>query len=397
MKIQLQNLSYYPEIGGVETHIQYSAEYFTKYCDITSILCAKHLPTLAFEEIINGVKVIRHPDYRLPAPFSVLNPMYHVKKVKSYLKNNLPDVDVIWAGHIYYALASKQALPEIPIIFFQSTLYEVLLRHNYKNLSPLEKVGFKLWNFQNKLIEKNVLSNMNAIVTLSQMRKRETIDYYNKCQINKIFVIPPGVDIEKFKPRPKEMQLMEEFRLPHESKVILTACRLSPEKNLKILIRAFSMIPDDKTYLIIVGDGVERPGLEKLANSLNVMHKIRFAGYRTDIERFYSIADVFVLPSIYEGYGLVYLEAMASGVPCIGLKSDYPNIIVATDEIIQEGVTGYCVDPYSIIDLTEKICAILFDSELKYNMSLYARNLCVSNYTWDQHILQMKEIIKGII
>jgi glycosyltransferase involved in cell wall biosynthesis len=396
MIVQLQNITYYPAIGGVETHIQYSAEYFIKYGDIAKVLCYQHLPTLASEEIINGVSVIRHPDYRLPTPFSVLNPMIQVKKVRSFLKKKPMDTDVIWAGHSYYALASKQALPETPIIFFQSTLFPALLKHSYKNLPYLEKVGFKLWNFQNMLIEKTVLSNMDAIVTLSQMRKRETLDF-TKSQIDKFFVIPPGVDIEKFKPRPKEMKLMEEFRLPPQSKVILTACRLSPEKNLKNLILAFSMIQDNETYLVIVGDGEERSYLEKLAISLNVLHKIRFCGFRSDIERFYAIADVFVLPSLYEGYGLVYLEAMASGVPCIGLKAKYPDIIVATEEIIEEGVTGYCVDPFSIIDLKEKICAILFDSVLRNEMSLNARNSCVKNYTWDQHIIKMKEIIKGII
>ena len=78
-------------------------------------------------------------------------------------------------------------------------------------------------------------------------------------------------------------------------------------------------------------------------------------GNRADVERFYSIADVFVLPSTYEGFGQVFLEAMASGVPCIGLSSDYPNIIVACDEIIRDGRTGYLADPYSIDVLAEKI------------------------------------------
>jgi len=396
MIIQFQNIHYDPIIGGVETHLKYSAEYFIKYGDVAKVLCTQPLQSSPSEEIINGVSIIRHPDYRLPIPFSVLNPMFHVTKVESYLKNNPVDVDVIWAGHPYYALASKKALPEIPIIFFQSTLYAVLLKYNHQNDSSLVKVGFKLWNFQNILIEKKVLSNIDSVVVLSQMRKRETIDF-TKCQIDNFFVNPPGVDIEKFKPRSKDVQLMNEFRLPYNSNIILTACRLSPEKNLQTLIRAFSMIQDEKTYLIIVGDGPERSYLEKLAIILNIKHKIRFAGFRTDIERFYSITDLFVLPSIYEGFGLVYLEAMASGVPCIGLKAKYPDIIVATEEIIQEGLTGYCVDPYSISDLKDKICAILFDVELRNAMSSHARNKCVNYYTWDRHILKMKEIIKRII
>ena len=396
MKIQLQNIFYYPRIGGVETHTQYSAEYFIRHGDTATVLCSKHLPSQASEEIINGVPVTRHKDYRLFPPFSVFNPLYHVKRVESFIGNNPPDADVIWAGHPYYALASRRALPEMPVVFFHSTLYATLLKYNYKNYSALVKTGFRLWNFQNTLIENTLLSQMDAVVVLSQSRKRETLDFI-KGQSRKIFVNPAGVDTEKFRPRPKDMQLMEEFRLPSDSRIILSACRLSPEKNLEWLLHAFSMIQDADTYLVIVGDGIERPHLEKLAGTLNILHRVRFAGFRDDIARFYTVADVFVLPSIYEGFGLVYLEAMASGVPCIGLKANYPDIIVATEEIIQDGVTGYCVDPQSVPDLTDKIRALLFNPDLRRTMSVQARDLCQKKYTWDQHILTMQEIMRGVI
>ena len=126
--------------------------------------------------------------------------------------------------------------------------------------------------------------------------------------------------------------------------------------------------------------------LEELVKSLNLTKKIVFAGERNDIERFYRIADLFVLTSIYEGFGLVYLEAMATGIPCIGLKPDYPKIIVSSDEIINNGTTGFLVDPYSIEDLTEKICKIIDDDDLKNKLGRNARRVCEERFSWEKTV-----------
>lgn len=123
--------------------------------------------------------------------------------------------------------------------------------------------------------------------------------------------------------------------------------------------------------------------------------RVRFTGFRNDVQRFYSIADVFVLPSTYEGFGQVFLEAMASGVPCIGLKSNYPDIIVASDEIIINGKNGYLADPYSYDDLADKISSIILDPDLNNSMKDNARKICENSYSWDIHTENLLNIINS--
>ena len=138
--------------------------------------------------------------------------------------------------------------------------------------------------------------------------------------------------------------------------------------------------------MVIVGDGLERPYLEGLVKQLNLINRTRFVGTRKDVERFYSIADVFVLPSKYEGFGQVFLEAMASELPCIGLRPDYPNIIVACDEIIRDGITGYLVDPYSTDDLAVKIEKIISDAALRAKLGMESRKICEEEYSWERSV-----------
>lgn len=139
-------------------------------------------------------------------------------------------------------------------------------------------------------------------------------------------------------------------------------------------------------YLVIVGDGIERPYLEGLVKQLNLINRTRFVGTRRDVERFYAIGDVFVLPSKYEGFGQVFLEAMASELPCIGLRPDYPNIIVACDEIIRDGITGYLADPYSTDDLAVKIEKIISDDALRAKLGMESRKICEDEYSWEKSV-----------
>jgi glycosyltransferase involved in cell wall biosynthesis len=96
-----------------------------------------------------------------------------------------------------------------------------------------------------------------------------------------------------------------------------------------------------------------------------------------------------VLPSIYEGFGHVYLEAMACGLPCIGIKSNYPSIKVATEEVITNGKNGFVV-PNSASELAEKIETLLLDEKLRKEMGEKAREKA-ELYTWKKHVNKLLE------
>ena len=398
MKIQLQNITFYPSTGGIENYLYYASKTLLKMGHEPTILCSQHQPNLPTKEVYEGINIIRHPNYCLPPiPFAPIYPIYYVKKLQTFLENNSANYDIIWSRIFYEAYASGKTFKgEIPIIFIQAAIATTLSKIAASNGTLIRKIYVRSVYRQNYLIEKKAIEMSDKVVVLSHSRMKEICDFYN-LGYEKFEVIPPGVDLEIFKPSEKDATLLKDLSLPDNSKIVLTVCRISHEKNLEMLIKAFDKINNKETYLVIVGDGAERPFLEKLVKRLNLTNRTRFVGNRNDVKRFYSIADVFVLPSIYEGFGQVFLEAMASGVPCIGLRPDYPNILVACDEIIRDNKTGYLADPYSIDDLSEKIEKIISDDYLRYKFGIESRKICEEEYTWERNIISLLDLSQTIL
>lgn len=114
----------------------------------------------------------------------------------------------------------------------------------------------------------------------------------------------------------------------------------------------------------VVGDGDGRPALEALAVEQEVAHAVRFHGVLTDEEvtRHYASASLFIMPSRREGFGFVFIEAMAQGTPAIGGNRD------ATPEVIVDGETGYIIDPTSVDAVVSAVTRLLEDDELRERM-----------------------------
>lgn len=394
MKIQLQNEFFYPRIGGIETHLYNAAKTFLALGDQPTILCSQHAPELPARSEYEMIPIIRHQAWAFPGPLYTVKPLVYTCALTRYMRHYKGEYDAIWAGHPYYAHASSMVYREIPVIYVQAAVYPKVLDFLAGGLNRIERIGFKLFNPQNYWIERKALLEVDRVVTISTARMTEIIDYYGVDR-ERFNVVPPGIDLERFFPREPDRFLLNELGIPAGSRVVLTVCRLSPEKNVRLLIEAFNRMNRPDCYLVIVGDGVERTDLEDLASKIGYPGHIRFAGLRTDTERFYSIADVFVLPSTYEGFGLVFLEAMASGIPCIGLKSDYPRTIVATEEIILDGITGL-VSLNSSQDLAGKISTLLEDDNLHRRCAEASRRRCETTYSWREHIGSMKAIVDSI-
>jgi phosphatidylinositol alpha-1,6-mannosyltransferase len=152
--------------------------------------------------------------------------------------------------------------------------------------------------------------------------------------------------------------------------VVLAVSRLEHrerQKGIDRLIEAFPLVLDrvPGATLRIVGDGPDRSELEKLAARLGVKHRVEFLGAVDDatLKRQYASADVFALPSMQEGFGLVYLEAMAHGLPCIVAAG------TAGAEVVQPGVSGVGVRPDDARELADAVASLLTDNERWSRMS----------------------------
>lgn len=393
MKIQLQNTTFYPIIGGIESYIHYVSKTLLSLNHTPTILCSQHDPNLPVQDVYEDIKIVRHP-YKIPFSSIPIYDLLHFGWLQEFIRK-CEVSDAIWSRHPYYCFASCKANLEIPIIYIQATAFPLLHKYASTETKLINKIYNGIRNWEDYHIEKYAMENCSKIVVLSKMRMREIADFYDFSK-DKFKVISPGVDLNKFKPRETDKKLLEELKLPEDAKIILCVGRVRAEKNISMLIDAVAEVRSDDLYLVIAGDGPQRIEFEEKVKKMSINERVRFTGYRNDIERFYSIADVFVLPSKYEGFGHVYLEAMASGVPCIALKSDYPEIIVASEEIIVNGKTGYCADPYSLDNLAEKIEEIISNYELRSRMGHESREICEKKYSWEQHVKALIKVVEDI-
>ena len=143
---------------------------------------------------------------------------------------------------------------------------------------------------------------------------------------NKVTLIPRGVDTKEFHPMNKDVALSKQFSLVNVDKILMCVANLAPVKGVEVLINAFDLLcaNEKNLKLIIVGSDENdyAKGLRSLANSKSCRNKIYFTGRVYNVENYYSIADIFILPTLNigrrEGCPVSLLEAMASGIEVIG-------------------------------------------------------------------------------
>ncbi len=144
---------------------------------------------------------------------------------------------------------------------------------------------------------------------------------------------------------------------PKEAKVLLTLSRLHPVKGLDTLLQAVEDIPD--CYVWLAGDGEIRDELENLARSLGIEHRVRFLGWRTDRGALLRASDICVLPSRYEPFGTVILEAWATKIPFVACSSAGPAAY------IQDGINGMLAPIDNAASLAQALRRVIDDTALR--------------------------------
>jgi glycosyltransferase involved in cell wall biosynthesis len=171
----------------------------------------------------------------------------------------------------------------------------------------------------------------------------------------KIVVIHNGTRLEP-RPMPREAREGEP--------IVLTVARLVEQKGLGVLLDAAAHVP---ARFVVVGDGPERAGLVEHATAAGIADRVSFLGHRTDVRDLLDAADVFVLPSLYEGTPLAVLEAMAAG------KAIVATAIAGTDELVADGESALLVPPRDAGALAGAIRRLLDDPALRARLGETAR------------------------
>jgi glycosyltransferase involved in cell wall biosynthesis len=219
---------------------------------------------------------------------------------------------------------------------------------------------------------------------------------FNECFRNhgyKPRYIPKGLDSLRFNTE-IDGSVIRKMYCRAEEKMILTVGRIEPRKGYPTLIQAAKNICSHRSDIkfIIVGDGIDfskiKNDIERLELSKNIIMVGNIDYFSQDLPRYYRAADLFVLPTIYEGFGYVYCEAMACGLPVISTN------VGAVPEVL--GEAGIIIPPRDPDLLAEKILFLLENENLRKEMSQRGIER-VRSYDWDRQILLYEDAYKSVL
>jgi glycosyltransferase involved in cell wall biosynthesis len=228
----------------------------------------------------------------------------------------------------------------------------------------------------------------NRILTVSEASKRDILHFFN-VPPDKVVVIPNAID-ERFSREPKEedvARVRERYQL--EQRFVLYVGNIKPHKNLVRLIEAFHVLRRDgldDLKLLIIGDEISKlPALRRAVHEHKLHKHVRFLGYLQDdtLAILYRLAALFVFPSLYEGFGLPPLEAMASGTPVVTSNvSSLPEVT---------GDAAVLVDPYSIPAIVDGMRRVLSDPALAAEMRRKGL-LRAREFSWERSVVKIRGV-----
>ena len=254
------------------------------------------------------------------------------------------------------------------------------------------------------LEEELILKRANAIIASTPQEVKNILDFYNIAGEN-IELIRAGVDERLFKPIEK-MVAIKEIGLDFKN-IILFVGRITKAKGLKILIKALAKVKREfnkELKLFVIGGDVsntmhseiesnEKEYIKKLINKINLSDDVVFLGpiEREKLPYYYSVADICVVPSLYESFGLVAVEAMACGTPVIASK------VGGLAHTIKDGYSGLHFVPGRSDHLAKKILGIITDSERLKEMGINARIRAAKEFGLERTVRQIKELYESLI
>ncbi len=359
MKIGMIGRSIPPfDRGGIQTHI----------AELSKALAAKDVDTHVFIVGRGSAKPGKeledknyhvHPIPCMPLPSLTLGEYFtYSLNTTRYLKKY--DLDLVHGHSMYsfgYALTKNSP--------FVLTMHGTQLNEFKQSIQYGAHPNHIITDFSSMLMERYSGRKADKIIVVSNENKRDVISQYHVPE-DKIVTIPNGVDVSKFKPS------------TCESKTIIFVGRLHERKGIDKLLENFSkvVLEEPEAKLKIVGSGEDEMRLKALAKKLNLNKRnVEFTGFisENDLYGMYTSASIFALPSYYEGFGIVLIEAMSAGLPLVSVKTG------GAVEVIKEDKNGYVVD-YN--NMHEALLKLLNDKDLRKRFGQVSRKIVEERYDW---------------
>lgn len=206
---------------------------------------------------------------------------------------------------------------------------------------------------------------------------------------DKVFVIPNGIDTERFAPLPDTGAVRRELGLGPTDPVVTLVAALRPEKNHELFIKVARRVVDrySNARFLVVGDGPRRQPLEMLAGALGVEKNVLFLGSRSDVPRILGASDVFALTSHNEANPVSILEAMSVGRPVVATN------VGSIHEVIRDGQNGFLVPPGDAQQMASRIVALLDDPVRANAIGDAARATVVEGWSVDFMVTRYEQLL----
>ena len=274
-----------------------------------------------------------------------------IRRLKQMFQAAKPDV-----VHTHLSHADAHGLPAarwagVPVV--------ITGRHNddaFRRRAVVRWLNRQLWG------------RVTAGIAISESIRRFAIEVEG-APPPKVRVVPYGFEYSPLKPdalREARTRLQAEQGLAADSLLVGMACRLVEQKGVIYGLRAFRQIADEfpNAYVLIAGDGELRAALEQEAGDLAQFGRVRFLGWREDVPGLMAGLDIFLMPSLWEGFGLVLLEAMSKQLPIVASR------VSAIPEVVIHGETGLLAPPRDVEGFAEALRALLPDRSLRAYMGM---------------------------
>lgn len=307
--------------------------------------------------------------------------------------------DLIHANYWMSGIAAEILKAEwnVPVV----TMFHTLgLMKNRIARSPEEMEGEYRINGERRALQ---ISDRIIAATLAE---KAQLQFLYQADEGKIRIVPPGVDTARFYPIPRE-EACEAIGIPPEDRMLLFVGRIEPLKGLDTLMRAIAILRECGVqchvphYLAVVGGDPSASGeklsdemarLQALRRELHLEDLVLFLGKRAQdtLPYYYSAAEVLIMPSHYESFGMVALEAMACGTPVVASQ------VGGLAFLVQDGLTGYVVPDGDPQALSERLRLLLMDGELRQRMGLQAAAYA-RQYAWENIVERLLGVYSEVL
>jgi phosphatidyl-myo-inositol dimannoside synthase len=255
--------------------------------------------------------------------------------------------------------------------------------------SPLALMvyGIDVWQSPYHLA-RQWLASVDAVWSISAIT-RDRMNAWAKLPESKFALLPNAIHLERYGESEKRPDLLERYAL-HGNKLIMTLARLPGAERYKGVDEVLEIMPglleeEPELKYLVAGDGDDRPRLEAKAQSLGLAERVIFTGMVKEADKadLFRLADVFVMPGRGEGFGFVFLEALACGVPAVGSRID------GSREALRDGMLGELVDPSDPTSIKQGILhALAKPKEIPPGLSYFA---------WPAFAQRVADAVHGLV